>query len=236
MRTVAKSWRFTVLQRSMNWWPSYVTYEWLHAVKSVFTHEWFMSHINVHIRYESVMSHMNQIWRICMSHVTYAGVRSPMNGCALWKVWAHGIHSARISVMTNLHVTWLIYMWRHSHVCIQHESAQWLIHMWHDSFICDTTHSYVTWLIHMWHDSFVCEVHYLNLTWLIHMWHDSFICDMTHLYVMCVICVMTHSYVTWLIHIWHDSFICDVTHLYVTWFIHMCYDSLIYVMHHLYVT
>jgi hypothetical protein len=118
-------------------------------------------------------------------------------------------HKLFTRFMTHWHVTWLVYTWHDSFICVK-----WVMRQWRNqgraSCKCDTSCLHVTRLIYTWHDS-----------WLVHMWHDPCICVTRVIRqrrkqgrascIRDVICLHGAR----LIYTWHDSSIRDMTHSYV---------------------
>ena len=110
-------------------------------------------------------------------------------------------HDWLIRDVTDVKVTWLIYMWLYSFQYNIGLYVTWRIQMQYDWFIYDFTFdSIVTWFICMWLYAFKCNMIDLFVTWLILMW-----CDLIYMWpYLRFNCNTIYLYVTLLIQMQHD--------------------------------
>jgi len=145
-----------------------------------------------------VMSHVNESYRVWMSHVTYEWVMSHMNESCLQQP------------------TCFCLLLPLQYVCI---------HMSHGAYICDVNHSYVAWLVYAWHHSLTCctcdPAGYRDI-WMSHVISvDEFchVCEwvMSYLWMSSVTCVNESCHIcgwvlsrAWMSHVRFVDELCHV--------------------------
>ena len=143
------------------------------------------------------MSHMNESYHRCMSHVTYEWVMcvtyssfrslvQRITGVPLRNAWAH----ARRMIQQPAYVALDCYV-EHAVICV-------CIYVFVCVCMCVFTCACVRACVqrhYTWHHQPLWLLHPIlsHMTWLNHMGHDSIICDMTNM--------------------WRGAFICDRTRL-----------------------